>query len=102
MTRHSRAPFDPSKPFVARRSFTFNGRRFATGDPFPWRRLSCSVRKLRDLHGGNFVAIDEKKPKQKAKAAKVKKSKTTVVAETQVGKTSSDNEIESFLNGETD
>ncbi len=41
--------------FVAVRTFRFGGRSFRPGDAFPWRELSCSHRRLRQLQDHRMV-----------------------------------------------
>jgi len=41
--------FDPQKPLVAVRSFTSGGHRFKPGNAFPWKRLSVSQRRVRQM-----------------------------------------------------
>lgn len=55
MARKIRQPFTPGGKFVASRDFKFHGHKFTTGDDFPWRTLSCSVRKLRQLYEGRYL-----------------------------------------------
>lgn len=55
MANQVRRPFTPGGKFVASKDFRFGGRRYAKGDEFPWRQLSCSVRRLRLLYEGRLV-----------------------------------------------
>lgn len=58
MSKKMRQPFSPGGKFVASKDFRFNDHRFARGDEFPWRRLACSVRKLRQMYEGRFLNND--------------------------------------------
>jgi hypothetical protein len=54
-----RTPFNPRGDFTALREFRFAGRTFEPGDPFPWRRLGCSARRLRQLYEGRKLLLKE-------------------------------------------
>lgn len=47
--------FDPSRPLVARRPFSAGGRNYANGDPFDWRRMAVSLRRVRQLFDAGYV-----------------------------------------------
>jgi hypothetical protein len=70
MAADNRLPLDMSgKQTRARKVFVFHGRRYVAGDRFPWRQLSCSVRKARQLHDDRFITSgdflpDVTEPKQ--------------------------------------
>lgn len=69
-----RHPFNTGDKFFAARAFKFHGRNYAVGDVFPWRKLSCSLRKLRTLHDGKFIDCGERgysDPVKEEAAAKV-------------------------------
>ncbi len=73
MSRYDRPAFNPSDTFEARRNFTYNGVKYTTGKNFPWRKIACSPRKLRDMYNGNFIlstTATVKKPKKDKKPAK--------------------------------
>ena len=53
-----RAPFAAGGSFVARKDFTIQGRAFATGEAFPWRRLAVSLRLLRQLWAQSYLDCD--------------------------------------------
>lgn len=55
MSKMVKQPFAPGGKFVVGREFRFAGRDFKAGDEFPWRRLSCSVRRLRQLYEGRYL-----------------------------------------------
>lgn len=55
MARKIRQPFTPGGKFVASKDFRFHGRKYVRGDDFPWRTLSCSIRKLRQLYEGRYL-----------------------------------------------
>ena len=55
MPKETRQPFTLTGEYYARRKFRFHSRDFAPRDPFPWRQLSCSARKLRQLYEGRFI-----------------------------------------------
>jgi len=55
MSSKVRQPFTPGGKFVVSKAFRFAGRPYKEGDEFPWRQLSCSVRKLRQLYEGRFL-----------------------------------------------
>jgi hypothetical protein len=55
MSKMMRQPFTPGGKFIASKNFRFHGRDYARGDEFPWRRLSCSIRKLRQLYEGRYL-----------------------------------------------
>lgn len=52
-----RAPFDPSGAYVARKDFTFQGKKYPRGTSFPWGTLSCSGRKLKQLYDNGFLIV---------------------------------------------
>ena len=56
MGRIIRQPFKPRGKFVASKTFRFHGKSYAKGDEFPWRTISCSVRKLRTLYEGRLIS----------------------------------------------
>lgn len=53
--KNERVPFSPSGDFVVRRELRFAGRSFRPGEKFPWRRLACSPRRLRQLYDGGYL-----------------------------------------------
>lgn len=55
MTTRMRQPFTPGGKFVVSKPFRFAGKGFNVGDEFPWRQLSCSVRRLRLLYEGRHL-----------------------------------------------
>lgn len=55
--KDKRPPFDMRAAYVARKSFRFHGRTYAPGAEFPWRRLSCSGRKLHQLYDNGFLSL---------------------------------------------
>lgn len=55
--KSKRQPFDEGGSFVARKTFRFHGRTFARGAEFPWKRLSCSARKLFQLYDNGFLVL---------------------------------------------
>lgn len=57
MARQQRQPFSPTGEYVARRDFRFAGKAYKAGQPFPWRKLSCSTRRLVQLWEGRFIEI---------------------------------------------
>jgi len=64
MSSYMRQPFTPGGKFVVSKPFRFAGKDYKAGDEFPWRQLSCSVRKLRQLYEGrnlnnNFLTEEE-------------------------------------------
>ena len=64
MTKMVRQPFTPGGKFIASKKFRFHGRDYAKGDEFPWRTLSCSIRKLRQLYEGRFLNNEYVDPKE--------------------------------------
>lgn len=71
MSRYDQIPFNRSDSFVARRAFTFNGRKYGASAPFDWRKTSCSERKLRNLYEGKFIMVAPVKKKAEPKAKPV-------------------------------
>lgn len=56
MSDSQRLPLDASgKKCWAMKDFTFHGRRYARGDRFDWRKLSCSVRQAQRLYDNRFI-----------------------------------------------
>lgn len=55
MARLISREFDATQPTYARRKFISNGRRYAPGDLFDWRRLSLSQRKAKMLFDGGHI-----------------------------------------------
>ena len=55
--KDKRPPFDARGSYVARKAFRFHGRTYAPGAEFPWRRLSCSARKLLQLYDNGFLVL---------------------------------------------
>lgn len=47
--------FDPSRPLVARKKFTANGRTFRPQDEFPWQRMAVARRRARQMFDAGFV-----------------------------------------------
>lgn len=41
--------FDPNRECIVRRSFRANGRLFEKGQPFPWRRMAVSLRRVKQI-----------------------------------------------------
>lgn len=70
--------------FLARKAFRFHGRAYAPGQPFPWRKLSCSERKLATLINNRFVIsedeFEDSAKKAEAKAERREAAKTAVAA----------------------
>lgn len=56
MATKMRQPFTPGGKFIVGRPFRFGGKDYKAGDEFPWRQLSCSVRKLRSLYEGRNLS----------------------------------------------
>lgn len=56
-TRQSRQPFLPQGEFVAGKAFRFGGKTFNVGDSFPWRKMSCSARRLRQLYESRLIEV---------------------------------------------
>ena len=59
MSKYERPPFSPSGEFVVRRGLRFAGRSYSPGEIFPWRRLACSPRKLRQLYESRYLQMKE-------------------------------------------
>ena len=57
-----RPDFNPAEKFIAKKSFTCQGKKFNRGMPFPWRRMSISERQLRLLFEANFLTHPESMP----------------------------------------
>ncbi len=57
MTKQQRQPFSPSGEFVAGKEFRFGGKTYSVGDSFPWRKLSCSMRRLIQLYEGRYINV---------------------------------------------
>ena len=55
--------FDPARPTYARRKFIANGRRFASGDVFDWRRMSLNVRKAKQMFDSGHLGHKDEEPK---------------------------------------
>lgn len=54
---------------IARKDFRFHGKAYARGDEFPWRKLSCSERRVILLIDAGFVMLERDMKKATAKAA---------------------------------
>lgn len=54
-----RGSFDPSSPVVSRRQFTAGGRSYPKGTPFPWKRLSVSQRRVKQMYDSGLLAHGE-------------------------------------------
>ncbi len=50
-------PFTTSGVFAARRPFAFNGRKYNVGDAFPWRRITCPVRRVRQMYESGHLTL---------------------------------------------
>lgn len=80
MPREERQPFTTTGDYVARKQFRFHGRGYSPGDEFPWRTLSCSTRKLRQLYEQRYIepkgdgASVESKPEKKEPEAEETKA----------------------------
>ncbi len=78
MSAREKAPFMVSETFLARKNFRFHGKAYKIDDPFKWKTLSCSLRKLRQLFDTGFIKNDTKMSKDveeadnKGKAAEAK------------------------------
>ena len=60
MAQAVRQPFNAKGKFVAgAKGLRFHGKTYAPGDNFPWRKLSCSERKLRQLHERRLVEYSD-------------------------------------------
>jgi len=53
-----REPFSTGAKAVVAKPFTFGGRTYAAGDSFPWRKLSCSVRKAQQLWENRLISCE--------------------------------------------
>jgi len=69
MPRETRPDFSTSRVFTARRAFTLNGKKYAAGDVFSWRRVCCAPRKLRQLWEQRLIecSSEEVPPSQAAR-----------------------------------
>lgn len=47
--------FDKTKPLVARREFTANGRYYKVGDTFEWENKSISLRKVATMFSAGHI-----------------------------------------------
>tara|TARA_R110002153_G_scaffold32088_3_gene97323 strand:- start:153 stop:557 length:405 start_codon:yes stop_codon:yes gene_type:complete len=63
--------FDKSKPTFARRTFTANGHRYASGDRFDWSRLSVSMRKAKQMFDSGHIGHHDKSVEPTPKAQPV-------------------------------
>lgn len=54
--------FDPSRPLVARKKFTANGRTFKPQDEFPWQRMAVALRRARQMFDAGLVRHDVVEP----------------------------------------
>ena len=77
MRREERQPFTATGEYVARKQFRFHGRPYAPGDDFPWRTLSCSVRKLTQLYNQRYI-----EPKGDGASVETKPEEPTTEEET--------------------
>lgn len=83
MPREERQPFTATGGYVARKQFRFHGKPYAPGDNFPWRQLSCSVRKLRQLYEQRYIepkgdgASVEEKPEEETTTQETTTQETT-------------------------
>lgn len=55
--KSKRLPFDSSKQFISSKPFRFAGRNFSANDPFPWRKIGCSIRKLQQMYDMRKISI---------------------------------------------
>jgi len=53
--KYDKQPFSPSGEYVARKPFDFQGEPVLQGAPFPYLKLGCSARKLRQLWDNGFI-----------------------------------------------
>jgi hypothetical protein len=51
--------FDAAKPTFVRRKFISNGRHYAVGDVFDWRRLSLTTRKAKQMFDSGHIGHQE-------------------------------------------
>jgi hypothetical protein len=58
MSKTERAPFAHNGLFVAAKNFRFNGHVFERDANFPWRKISCSVRRLEQLYNSRYINYD--------------------------------------------
>lgn len=55
MAKEVRQSFTRTGGYQVRKKFRFAGKDYEPGAPFPWRRLSCSTRRLRQLYDGRWI-----------------------------------------------
>lgn len=54
--------FDGTCPLTAKRFFRFNGRDFAPGDIFDWKKMAVSHRRARQMFEAGKLTVDDKTP----------------------------------------
>lgn len=54
-----RTPFSSTGEYVAIRNFVFHGHKFAPGDVFNWKQLSCSVQQLHRLYRAMLINVKD-------------------------------------------
>jgi hypothetical protein len=62
MARLISREFDPTRPTYARRKFIANGRRYASGDLFDWRRVSLTERKAKQMFDSGHLGHQDNAP----------------------------------------
>jgi hypothetical protein len=60
MARIPERKFDPSRPVVARKYFTANGRKYAPGAPLDWRSASISQRRVMQMFDAGKLIHNDK------------------------------------------
>jgi len=60
MARIPERKFDPSRPVVARKYFTANGRKYAPGAPLDWRSASISQRRVAQMFDAGKLIHNDK------------------------------------------
>ena len=59
MARIPERKFDPSRPVVARKYFTANGRKYVPGAPLDWRSASISQRRVAQMFDAGKLKHDD-------------------------------------------
>ncbi len=59
-----RQPFMRGGKFIVNKPISFAGKRFKVGDNFPWRKMACDERRLRQLFEGRFLRLRDEELKE--------------------------------------
>ena len=57
-TLKPRPVFNPRKDMIVLKAFRAAGRRFVPGQPFDWKKMGVSQRRVQQMYEGSFLTMD--------------------------------------------